>query len=134
MSALSPGVRALFEGPNFGTIATVMADGSPQVSAMWVDTDGEFVLLNTALGRTKAKNIERDPRVAVSVIDKDNGYRQVTVRGQIVEVSREGADAHIDKLAKKYLGLDSYPYRNAAEQRVILKIRPDRVTRMNVED
>ena len=116
--------RLLTEGRNFAAIATLMPDGSPQVSIVWIDSDGEHVIFNTAEGRTKPKNLRRDPRVAVSVMNSENPYEQVMVRGQVVEMTHDGADAHIDRLAKKYLGADKYPYRGPGEQRVIVKIAP----------
>lgn len=125
---LSEGVRKLLEGPNFGHLATLMADGSPQVSPVWVDYDGTHILVNTAEGRAKPRNVRRDPRVAVSIADQQNPYSSATIRGRVVEITHEGADAHIDKLAKKYMGQDRYPYRAPAEQRVIFKIEPDHVT------
>jgi PPOX class probable F420-dependent enzyme len=105
-----------------------MPDGSPQVTPVWVDVDEKFILVNTAEGRQKPKNIRRDPRVAIDVVSRDDPYRMVTVRGRVVEVTSEGADAHIDKLAKKYLGQDKYPFRAPGERRVIFKIEPEYVT------
>lgn len=104
-------------------VATVMADGTPQVTPVWVDTDGEAVLFNTAVGRVKYDNLVRNPDVAVSVADRDDDYRTVTVRGR-AEFVEEGADAHIDKLAKKYLDADSYPFRTEGERRVIVRVVP----------
>lgn len=118
-------VRLMGEGKNMATIATVMADGSPHATAVWIDTDGENVIFNTAEGRVKTDNLRRDPRVAVCVLNADNPYEQVTVRGRVVEITDEGADAHIDALAKRYLGADSYPGRQVGERRVIVKIAPD---------
>ena len=118
-------VRLMGEGKNMAIIATVMADGSPQATAVWIDTDGENVIFNTAEGRVKTDNLRRDPRVAVCVLNADNPYEQVTVRGRVVEITAEGADAHIDALAKRYLGADSYPGRQAGERRVIVRIAPD---------
>lgn len=115
---------ALLNEPQIANVATVMADGSPQVTPVWVDTDGEAVLFNTAKGRVKHRNLLRDPRVAVSVVDKDDPMRLVVVRGT-AEFIDEGADAHIDKLAKKYLDADSYPFRTAEEQRVIVRVLPN---------
>ncbi|OLF18108.1 PPOX class F420-dependent oxidoreductase [Actinophytocola xanthii] len=115
---------ALLNEPQIANVATVMDDGSPQVTPVWVDTDGEAVLFNTAKGRVKHRNLLRDPRVAVSVVDKNDPYRLVVVRGT-AEFIDEGADAHIDKLAKKYLDADSYPFRKAEEQRVIVRVLPD---------
>jgi PPOX class probable F420-dependent enzyme len=120
-------VSRLFQGKNFGFLATLMPDGSPQVTPTWIDIDGDYIIVNTALGRLKDKNVSRDPRVAVSVADQANPYNMVTVRGKVVEQTTKGAEEHIDKLAKKYLGLDRYPGRVPGEKRIILKIKPDRV-------
>jgi PPOX class probable F420-dependent enzyme len=116
--------KLITEGRNFAAVATLMPDGSPQVSIVWIDSDGEHVIFNTAEGRAKAKNLRRDPRVAVTVINSENPYEQVMIRGRVVEMTHNGADAHIDRLAKKYLGVDKYPYRGPGEQRVIVKIAP----------
>ena len=133
MAELTGGVRRLLEEPNFGALATVMPDGSPQVTTVWVDTDGRHVLVNTAEGRQKPRNIRRDNRVALSIFDRQNPYAQATVRGKIVDILAEGADAHIDKLAKRYLGKDTYPFRRPGEQRLILKIEPERIVAQGVE-
>jgi PPOX class probable F420-dependent enzyme len=125
---LSDAVRQLLEAPNFAHVATVMPDGSPQVTVVWVDYDGRYVLINTAEGRQKPRNLRRDPRVAISVISQDNAYAAAMIRGRAVELTHDGADAHIDKLAKKYLGQDTYPFRRADEQRVIIKIEPEHVS------
>jgi PPOX class probable F420-dependent enzyme len=111
-------------------VGTVMPDGSPQVTPMWFDYDGKLILVNSARGRVKDRNIRRNPAVAVSIVDPDNAYRYVTVRGRVVEITEEGADAHIDRLAKKYLGQDRYPYRRPGEVRVTYKIAPQRVSGM----
>ncbi len=115
------------EGKNFAAIATTMPDGSPQVSLVWVDSDGEHVIINTAEGRHKTNNLRRDPRVAVSIADSDNHYRQVMVRGKVVLDTQEGAWEHINKLTKKYLDVDEYPHAQPGEQRVIIKIKPESV-------
>ena len=133
MAELTGGVRRLLEEPNFGAMATVMPDGSPQVTTVWVDTDGKHILVNTAEGRQKPRNIRRDNRVALSIFDRQNPYAQATVRGKIVDIVAEGADAHIDKLAKRYLGKDTYPFRQPGEQRLILKIEPERIVAQGVE-
>jgi len=119
--------RDLFEKPNFGHLATLMPDGSPQVTPVWVDIDGDTILFNTAEGRVKTRNLDRDGRVAISVADQQNPYRYIQVRGRVVSRTHEGADAHIDKLAKKYLGQDRYPFRQPGEQRVIFRIQPEHV-------
>jgi PPOX class probable F420-dependent enzyme len=127
---MSEGVKKLFEEANIGHLATVMPDGSPQVTPMWVDFDGKYILVNTEEGRQKPRNIRRDPRVAISVTRAGNPYAFASVRGRVVEITTEGAEEHIDKLAKKYLGRDRYPWRQPGEQRVIFKIEPRRVASM----
>ena len=128
MSAtLSEGVKKLFREPNYGHLATLMPDGSPQVSPMWVDVDGDRILVNSAEGRSKPRNVRRDARVAISIYNQENPYSSAFIRGRVVEITHEGADEHIDKLAKKYLGLDKYPYHQPGDQRVILVIEPEHV-------
>ncbi len=117
----------LFSKKAFASLATVMSDGSPQVTPVWVDFDGEFVRVNSALGRVKDRNMRERPQVSVSLRDPDNPYRYIEVRGCVVDITEEGADAHIDSLAKKYMGVDSYPYRQPDEVRVIYRIKPLRV-------
>ncbi len=121
---LSPQELELLSEPQIATVATVMADGSPQLTPVWIDTDGEAILFNTAKGRVKYRNLLRNPKVAVTVVDKNDFYRLVNVRGT-AEIVEQGADDHIDKLAKKYLGADSYPWRKEGEQRVIVRVVPD---------
>ena len=132
---ISAGGVKLLQEPQLAELATVMSDGSPQITPVWVDveSDGSAVLINTAEGRVKTRNVERDPRIAVSVVDSNNPWRYVLVRGTIVERRHEGADAHIDRLAKKYLGKDEYPFRRADEQRVTLVIKPHHVIEMGTE-
>src|SRR5438045_5115055 len=122
--------RALFSKRAFASLGTLMPDGSPQVTPVWCDIEGDLVIVNTAKGRQKDKNIRRDPRVAVAVIDPENPYRYLEIRGRVVEITEQGADAHIDKMAKKYLGADKYPYRQPSETRVIFKIQAERVNTM----
>ena len=122
--------RDLFSKRAFANLGTLMPDGSPQVTPVWVDYDGSHVIFNSAKGRQKDRNVRRDPRVALAIVDPDNPYRYLEIRGRVVEITEEGADAHIDKLAKKYLGVDKYPYRQSAEQRVIYKIQPEHTTMM----
>jgi len=126
-------VRKLFEGKNFVYIASLMKDGSPQVTPMWVDIDNGTLLVNTAVGRLKQKNISRDGRVALAIADHDNPYNMVTIRGKVVDqITGQEAEEHIDKLAKKYIGKDKYPGRAPGERRVILKIRPEKVFHMDI--
>jgi PPOX class probable F420-dependent enzyme len=117
----------LLEKPAFAHLATVMPDGTPQVTPVWIDFDGTYLLVNTAAGRQKDKNMTARAQVGIELSDPANPYRYLSVRGRVVEMIEDGADAHIDKLAKKYLGLDSYPYRSATETRRIYKIEPLRV-------
>lgn len=121
---LSPQDVELLKEPQIANVATVMADGTPQVTPVWIDTDGENVLFNTAKGRVKHRNLVRNPKVAISVVDKADPYRILIVRGTARFVD-DGADAHIDALAKKYLGVDTYPGHKADEQRVIVKVTPE---------
>jgi PPOX class probable F420-dependent enzyme len=131
---ISAGFEKLLHEPAYCQLATLMADGSPQITQVWVDTDGEHILVNTAQGRQKVINIRRDPRVAVNVVDPDNAWRLGMVRGRVVEVTTEGADRLIDELAKKYLDVDSYPFRDPAEVRVTLKILPERINEVGLEE
>jgi PPOX class probable F420-dependent enzyme len=125
---LSPKARELITRPVLATLATLNPDGSPQVTPLWVDLDGDDVVFNTARGRKKARNLERDARVGVTVIDPDDQYNVVAFRGTVVDISTEGADAHIDWLAHKYLGVDSYPMRREGEVRIRVTVRTDRIT------
>ena len=127
MARLSESQRAFIQdNPFVGTVTTLRADGSPHSTVVWVDTDGDAVRFNTARHRVKAKHVLRDPRVSLTVIDPQDQYRWVGITGT-AELIDEGADAHIDSLAKKYLGADSYPFRNAEEQRVTVRILIDKV-------
>ena len=110
----------------FANLATLNADGSPQVTPVWVDFDGTHVLVNTAKGRVKAKNLEREPRVALAISEPENPYRYLGIQGRVTEITESGADAHIDKMANKYMG-KNYPFRAPGEVRVIVKIAPDKV-------
>ena len=125
---LSEGVKKLFLEPNFAHLATLMPDGSPQVTVVWVDIEGDRILVNTAEGRAKPRNVRRDPRVAISITRQDDPYSYAFIRGRVVEITHEGADELIDKLAKKYIGQDRYPWRQPGEQRVILVVEPEHVS------
>jgi PPOX class probable F420-dependent enzyme len=123
--------KKIFEGKNFAYVSSLMKDGSPQVTPTWVDIENGTILVNTAIGRLKQKNVSRDNRVALAITDQNNPYDMVTVRGKVVEqITGKRAEEHIDKLARKYLGKDKYPFRTPEEKRVILKIRPDKVFHM----
>jgi PPOX class probable F420-dependent enzyme len=120
----------LFKKKAFAHLATLMKDGSPQVTPVWVDYDGKHVRVNSALGRVKDKNLRRDPHVALAIQDPDNPYRYLEVRGKVVDITQKGADEHIDSLAQKYLGQAKYPGRKPGEVRVLYKIEPQRFSFM----
>lgn len=121
----------LFRKRAFGHLATVMPDGSPQVTPVWCDYADGLILVNSAVGRVKDRNIRRDRRVAIAITDPDNPYRHLAVRGRVIDVTEAGAaEAHIDRMAKKYLDKDTYPFRQPGEVRVLYKIKPERVTTM----
>ncbi len=120
----------LFQKPCFANLATLMPDGRPQVTPVWCDYDGTYVVVNTAKGRQKDRNMRRDKRVALSIMDLRNPYRYLEIRGTVAEITEEGASAHIDKMAKKYLGLDKYPNAQPGEVRVLYKIRPEKTSSM----
>jgi PPOX class probable F420-dependent enzyme len=117
----------MIEGKNFASLATLLPDGSPHVTPMWVDHEGDIILMNTAEGRIKLRNIARDPRVAVAITDHNNPYDRVVIKGQVIARMHEGAEAHIDKLAKKYTGANKYQRSTPDEKRVIIKIEPIKV-------
>lgn len=127
MASLPESAKKMLSGKNFAHIATLMADGSPQVTPVWIDHDGDTILFNTAEGRLKHKNLERDGRVALSVIDQENPYVSLVVRGRVKAIRHEGADEHIDALAKRYMGVDEYPLRTPGEVRIIIEIEPEKV-------
>jgi PPOX class probable F420-dependent enzyme len=125
---LTPAQRKLVEGPNLAHVATLMKDGSPQVTPVWVDCDDTHILINTAEGRQKPRNLERDPRIALSIAAQDDQQMYIQIRGRVVEITREGAFEHISKLGKKYWGPDfEYP-RRPGETRIIVRIEPESVT------
>jgi len=126
--------RNLIDGKNFASISTLMADGSPSASVVWVGMDGDQIVFNTAEGRMKPKHMRRDARVAITVFDMENPYKQAMIRGRVVELSHDGADENINAFAKKYMDLDEYPYRQEGEQRVIVRIEADHCGLMGAED
>jgi len=122
--------RDLFDKKAFAHLATLNSDGTPQVTPVWVDYDGTHIVVNSARGRRKDKNMERNGAVALSLQDPDNPYRYLEVRGRVEEITEDGADQHIDKMAKKYMGVDKYPFRQASETRVMYKIKPEHTSQM----
>ncbi len=119
--------HTLLARPVLASLATLSKDGSPQITPLWIDVDGDNLVVNTAQGRVKANNMARNPKVAVSVVDPDDPYNVIALHGEVVDITADGADEHIDALAKKYLGVDSYPMRRPGEVRLKFTIRPDRI-------
>jgi PPOX class probable F420-dependent enzyme len=111
----------------FASLATLMPDGTPQVTPVWFDWDGKNLIFNSARGRQKDLNVRRDPRVTMTILDPENPYRYVEVRGRVTDITQEGAADHIDKMAKKYLDKEKYPFSQPGEVRVLYTIRPEKV-------
>jgi PPOX class probable F420-dependent enzyme len=130
---LSNKAKTLVERPVLANVATVDAEGRPQVTPVWIDLDGDDLVFNTAKGRVKQSNLDTNPHVAVSVTDPDDPFNVVVVRG-VVEGTEKGADAHIDSLAKKYMGLDTYPMRQPGEVRVKYTVKADKVVMQSPDD
>lgn len=114
----------------FANVATVMADGSPQVTPVWFDYTNGKIRVNTAKGRVKARTMTPGAKVAVAIMDPDNAYRYIQVRGKVARVTEDGADAHIDALAQKYLGKPTYPFRQPGEKRITIEITPESIDTM----
>jgi PPOX class probable F420-dependent enzyme len=127
MAAIPDEAKHLFEGKDFAHVATINSDGSPQVSAVWIGLDGDLVTFNTAAGRVKTKNLQGNPSVAISITDQENPYENLIIQGKVVEMTNDGADDDIDALAKRYLDADSYPFRQPGEERVLVRIEPQKV-------
>jgi PPOX class probable F420-dependent enzyme len=115
----------------FANLATLMQDGSPQVTPVWFDYTGGAIRVNTAKGRVKARNLKTGSLVALAIMDPDNPYRYLQIRGRVARVVEAGADVHIDSLAKKYLGKDKYPFRQPGEVRVMYEIEPTSASGMS---
>ncbi len=132
MATTIPGnyLDLLTQKTSFAHLATIMPDGSPQVTPVWFDYDNGKIRVNTARGRVKDRNMTQNARVALSILDPDNPYRHIAIRGTIAKITEQGADDHIDSLTKKYLGKDKYPFRGANEVRVIYEIEPTSVSTM----
>lgn len=125
--AIPDNFKDLFGKKAFAHLGTMMPDGSPQVTPVWCDFDGTYIRINSAKGRVKDKNMRREPKVSLAIIDPENPYRYMEVRGKVTEVTETGADESINHLAKKYLGVDKYPYGQPGEVRVLYKVRPEHV-------
>ncbi len=132
-SVIPEAVKDLLDKPIVASLSTLMPDGSPQVTPVWFDYDGSNIRINSAKGRVKDKNMRRDPRVAIVIAEPTNPYRYLEIRGRVETIDESGADTHIDSLAKRYMDLDSYPFRTPEEVRVTYVIAPERTTHMNME-
>jgi len=129
-TTIPPTHQDLLQKPAFANLATLNPDGSPQVTPVWFEYDGQHIVVNTARGRVKDRNLQREPRVALSIMDPANPYRYLGIQGRVTEITENDADAGIDRLAKKYLGKDKYPWRGANEVRVLVRITPDKIHTM----
>ena len=127
MAALPESARVLLADRAYGHLVTTNPSGTPQASMLWVDVDGDEVLINTSEGRAKTRNMRRDPRVLLSVQDRDEPQQYLLIHGHVTAITADGADEHIDMLSGRFLGLDSYPFRQPAEQRLIVRIAVDRI-------
>ena len=127
---LSDEVLALLREPSYAQLATLMPDGSPQVTQVWIDIEGDHIIVNTAVGHQKERNVRRDPRVAINLVDPNDQARQAAIRGQVVEMTTDGAAEQINVLAKKYMGVDEYPFGSPDETRITLKIAPEHVSEL----
>ena len=117
----------LFQDKNLVFISTLMKDGSPQLSPVWANYEDEHILVNTAEGRIKHQNVLRDPRIAVSVVSKNNPLDMITIRGKVIEIIPDPEYKHADKLTMQYMGRDHYPFKRIDEKRIIFKIKPERI-------
>jgi len=124
---LSNELQQLLQKPVICIFATIMPDGSPHTTQTWVDTDGTFILINSVEGHQKVRNVQRDPRVMISVIDPARGMRAINIRGRVAEITKEGADLHFKKLIQRNMGDKEYPYRRPGQVRILLKITPEKI-------
>jgi PPOX class probable F420-dependent enzyme len=127
---LTDKVKKLIDGKNFASVATLMPDGSPQVAPVWIDRDGDTIILNTTRSRQRTRNLKRDPRVAICIYDQDNPYSNVSIRGKAVDITEEGGEEHIDKMNLKYHGKPKYPYHTPNDPRVLIRVQATRIHEM----
>ncbi|MDQ3836296.1 MAG: PPOX class F420-dependent oxidoreductase [Thermoproteota archaeon] len=125
-------LQRLLQGRNLAFISTLSKDGSPHITPMWADMEGDVILINTFENSAKSKNIQKDPRIAISVVENNNPYNMVSIKGTVIDQTTEGADEHLKKLAKRYLGIGKYYYREPNRRRVILKIKPEKATGLSI--
>jgi PPOX class probable F420-dependent enzyme len=126
---LSESAIKLIDGKNFANVAFVMENGRPHVSPVWVDREGDLVLVNTAEGRVKSRYLKEGSKVALSIFNQQNPYEKVVITGRVVESTKTGAFENIDKMAKKYLGAEKYPYHKPGDQRILVRIEPEHISK-----
>jgi len=127
---LTEKTKKLIDGKNFASVASLMPDGSPQVAPVWVDRDGDTIILNATGTRQRTKNLKKDPRVAISIFEQNNPYSNVSIRGKAVEITQKGAEEHIDKMNMKYNGTAKYPYHDPKDPRVMIRVEATRIHEM----
>lgn len=127
MKAIPDTHADILDKPVVAHFSTLMSDGSPHTAPVWVDRNEGYVVVNSVEGRLKDRNVRRDARVAISMVDPENPYRSLIIRGEVEKITNDGADAHIDRMAKKYLGVEEYPYRSTGEARVLYYVAPQKV-------
>src|ERR671918_3039137 len=125
-------IQCLFQGGNWVFISTLSKDGSPHITPVWADMEEDLILVNTFESSAKNKNTKKDPRIAISVVENNNPYNMVSIKGRVIDQTAEGADEHLKKLAKKYLGIGKYYYREPNRRRVILKIKPEKAMGLSI--
>jgi PPOX class probable F420-dependent enzyme len=127
---LSDKAKKLIDGKNFASVATLMPDGSPQVAPVWIDREGDTIVLNATRSRQRTLNLKRDPRVAICLYDQNNPYSNVLIRGKVVGITERGGEEHIDKMNMKYNGKPKYPYHNPKDPRVLIRVKAMRIHEM----
>src|SRR5918994_1861722 len=125
-------IQRLFQGRNLAFVSTLSKDGSPHITPVWADMEGDLILINTFETSAKNKNITKDPRIAISVVENNNPYNMVSIKGRVIERTAEGADEHLKKLAKRYLGIGKYYYRKPNHRRIILKVKPEKIMGLSI--
>ena len=125
-------IERLFKSRNLAFVSTLSKDGSPHLTPVWADFDGEYILINTFETSTKNKNVTRDPRIAISIVEQNNPYNMVSIKGKVVEQTTEDADEHLKKLATRYLGIGKYYYRKPSLKRIILKVKPEKIMGLTI--
>jgi len=127
---LSEKAKKLIDGKNFASVATSMPNGSPQVATVWVDREGDTIILNATRSRQRTLNLKRDPRIAISLFDQSNPYSSVSIRGKVIEITEKGGEEHIDKMSLKYNGTPKYPYHIPSDPRVLIRVEATRIHEM----